>query len=420
MFNAAVRFTVNPRSTVGLFDVFPVPSTIKELIPLDRLTFDCETKTLTLVTRSYGRQTIIPDVMELVNIKLSLSVALTDATSLAVMFSGDWIISQAALNVQVMYRRADKQFDIDATISGVNVDFVALANELTGLTLPNPYDGALTFSSFEISGEINSDNDVTLVVEAKSSSAQIYLIYKKPSQGASQAAIAADFTNYQFGSLILQALGVDLSGIPYFGALIAPEIGITISTAAISRLPRGIFADSDLLTELTSNGIARGTCGAMKFEFIGTPIKVCKSGSPLNFVPMDGDLNVASLLSAIPGVDFNSIPLPFDLNRIADINVDSFSLSDDAKKALCIMPSTHDGLSLFDDLLRLDNANVNLCLSKEPSKARTDLSGDVTVAGTTIPVQVSLDDDDKYVVNAFGTDFPIGSPVFSQLESILG
>ncbi len=89
----------------------------------------------------------------------------------------------------------------------MSVDFVALANDLTELSLLNPFGGALSFNSFFVSGVITSDGTITLVLKEDSRGKKIYLIYHKPSEEAAQKAIAADFPKVRFSSLISQMAG---------------------------------------------------------------------------------------------------------------------------------------------------------------------------------------------------------------------
>ncbi len=414
-----VKLTIDPATPVGLFEIFPVARGGVNLpISLESVAYDCATGSLMVSTRSYGSQTIIPDVMVLENIALSVSLVVTDVKTLVVEFSGEWSISTVTLDVRVTYTKATGDFDIAATPSGVSVDLVSLADELTGLSLPNPFGNALTFNSFAISGRINTDRTVTLTVKVGSQAFTVYLIYHKPSQEAAQKAIAADFLDYRFSSLISQVTGVDLSGVPYFGPLTAPRVGLTISTGDID-IPVDVFAESDLLSQLlTSNGdsIASGVCAAMQFDVIETPIKMSFRDSTLKYMPLDGSIDVLSLLSLIPGVDFDTIPVPFDISFIHNIDITSFTLSSDTERAMCIEVDYQGGLGFFNNLITIDAANVNLCLSRSPTKVRVEVSGELTVESTVFTVQLSLDDEDKYVIMASANELPI-SDAISHFEA---
>ncbi len=406
-----LELSVNEASTVGLFEVIPIPGGSNLQIPLDSVTFDCDSKTLTVDTRPYGSQTIIPDVLVLENIALSLAVDLTDISTLVVSFSGEWSISGASLDVHVMYTKATGQFAITATPSGQSLDFISLASELTGLHLPNPFGGALSFDTFVISGVIYSDGTVTFILKQATQITKIYLIYHKPSQRAAQKAIVVEFSNFRFSSLISEVTGVDISGVPYFGSLTSPRVGLTISTAVISGLPGDTFVESDFLNQLfilSEDSIPDGRFAVIKFDFIEAPIKLnLNLESSLMFEPFASGLSVNDLLSVIPGVDFDSIPIPFDLGPIRNIDIISFSLADDAERAMCVEAAYNNGLAFFNGQIEIMNANINLCLSKQPTKVRVEVSGEMSVGNIDFSVQLFLDENENYVIEASANRLPI-------------
>jgi len=61
-----VQLTVNPNSTLGVLQFFSLPTSNSPLsaIQLERVTYNCASKELSVVTRSYGRQVVIPGVVE--------------------------------------------------------------------------------------------------------------------------------------------------------------------------------------------------------------------------------------------------------------------------------------------------------------------------------------------------------------------
>ncbi len=205
-----VVFSVNEVDTVGFFEILPLPSGSTVVVAVNTINFDCSTNTLTIVTRTYGSQTIIPGVLDLGNIGFSLTVTLTDAESLVVTFGGQWSIGQVTIDVGVVYTR---QFDITATPSGTRFDLAALASGFTGLTLPNPFGGSISFDSFVLSGVIASDGTTTLIISQTLQVTKVYLIYHKPSDGTSQRALTLHLSSLKqlvSMSLLFHTLEVSL------------------------------------------------------------------------------------------------------------------------------------------------------------------------------------------------------------------
>ncbi len=420
-----MELVIDEFGNVGLFDVFPTASGVDILIPVERIGFDCSTNTLTVISRTYGSQTIIPGVLDLGYIGFSLTVTLTDAESLVIIFGGQWSIGQVTIDVGVLYTRETGEFDIMATPSGTSFDFIALASDFTGLTLPNPFGGSISFDSFVLSGVISSDGTTNLIISQTLQVTKVYLIYHKRSGGTSQKAIVAEFANFNFASLISQVTGVDVSAVPYFGSLTAPAIGLTISTAAITGLPADTFAASTLLS-LNGDSVENGVTAYLNFDFLSQPIRMTYKDK-ISFSPTAGSLNVNDLISVIPSIDFDSIPLPFDLTSILNVDIVSFSLSDEDKDAISIH-LMHEGLSFFDGYIEIVNADIILSLSRRPTQVRVQLSGDMSIGSSNFEANLFIDDDDNYVIQASADRLPITSAISqfqasvlpSELKSLLG
>lgn len=404
---------VNPSDTVGLLEVFPIPGGSSLVIPLENITYDCDTEALNVVSRAYGSQTIVPDIMELSNIAFSLSLTLTDVQTLTVTFSGEWSIGKVNINVQVQYTRSTGEFDITATPSGASFDFLDLAKDFTGLTLPDPFAGGISFDSFVLSGIIASDDSVSLIISQTLHATQIYLIFEKPSGENAQKAIAAEFSEFHLSSLISQVTSLDISGVPYFGSITVPAIGLTISSADINGLPTGTFDASTLLSS-NRNTVESGVTAYLKFSFSDQPIKM-KFDKKVTFSLSAGSVSVNDLLSLIPDVDLTSIPLPFDINIISSVDIVSFSLSSDAEKALSIEVTTPN-LSFFDGLIVISDDDISLYLSRKPTKVKVEVSGNMKVGQSSFTASLSLDGSDNYVLQAAADTLPITSAI-SQFQA---
>ena len=137
-FESGILFTVNPSSTLDLFTLFPFSSQVPlPTISLDQVEYNFDTKELTVTTRRFGSQTVIPDVLELQNVAFSYVVVLDDLSTLIVTFTGDVVLGEESIPVEVIYTHASGDIVITAEVSDITVNFQSIASQLVGLDLPS-------------------------------------------------------------------------------------------------------------------------------------------------------------------------------------------------------------------------------------------------------------------------------------------
>lgn len=413
------------RSGVNLFDLFPGSQNTRFQIQLSRVNFNCSSSNLELVSHSHDTLTVIPDIMELTNVSLTLVVNVTDvANTLTITFTGDWNIGDATVMVQVVYHRGSGDVQIFASPSNATFDLVRLANDLTGLSLPNPFNGDLSFNAIRIAGLITSQGDITLTISNTIGSSKIFIIVNKPRNGFYRKALAMEFSNFRFATLVDQATGLDISSIPYFGSLTTPKIGLTIANDTIERLPSNIFSSCRLLN-LNGDRVEKGITAYIRFSFSMEPIKMKYYNETLTFFPGSSGLSTNGLLMAIPNADFDIIPLPFDLMSILAVNITSFSLKND--RTVQISLNYPNELSFFD-VLAISDASITLSVDPIASIVRAEVVGMLRISSSTFEVSLTLDDNNRYVLHASGDTLPITNVIDglqsevlpSQLNSLVG
>ena len=245
-----IEFNVHPSSTVGLFQLLPLSSPVPSpSISLEQVTFIFDTSELTVDTHSYRSQTIIPDVLSLHNVTLSFSVGLRDVSTLMVTFNGEFVLGGSTIPVEIVYTHASRNTNINAEVSGLSINFQSIATQLVGLDLPSALHGSISVPNFIIYGKITSEKS-ELVVSATGGSTHVYIIYKKTDK--SMKAIAVEMSNIELAYVLNDIVGLDISGIPYFGSTILPTIALTFASDNIYGLSNDIFANSPLLNTLGS------------------------------------------------------------------------------------------------------------------------------------------------------------------------
>ena len=98
----SVQLTADPTATLNLFSFLSGGSDVSLPITLEQVTYHFESSELSIITRGYGSQTIIPDLLQLQNSGLSLTVNLQDVNTLAITFTGDWVVGGTTISLQTV------------------------------------------------------------------------------------------------------------------------------------------------------------------------------------------------------------------------------------------------------------------------------------------------------------------------------
>ena len=411
-----IEFTVYPSSTVDLFSLLPFSSQVPlPSISLNRVSYTFATTELQISTRDYGSQTIIPDVLEVEDIALSLVVELQDVSTLVVTFTGAFVLGETTIPVEVTYTHASSDITITADVPGISINFQSAAQQLVGLDLPSAFHGSVTIPDFALYGKVTSSGERELIVSATGGDLHVYVIYKKDSAAAAAGkAIAFELANIELASVLDDVVGLDISGIPYFGTAVLPTIALTYSTQDIEDLPDDVFANSPLLSTL-GNSVDEDLTALIMFDFSDDPIKLQYSGGIPTFSPATpGSLDVNSLLSAIPSFDISSIPLPPGVSGLLELSIDSFALDIDAR-SVQIAVSFPGTLTFFDGFVSIDNPMVMIDGSSQG--ITIDVDGDLRISGSDFDVSIVRDEESNdYILSASADELPI-TDLIDQFQS---
>ena len=239
---------MHPSSTVNLFQFLPFNSAVAlPSISLERVYYTFETSNLVVATCDYGSQSIIPRILELQNIALLFSVGLQNLSTLVINFDGHFVLGGVVIPVEAIYTHASRNINISSKVSGLFINFQSVATELVGLNLPGALRQSIFIPTFIISGKVTMEES-ELIVSATGGNIHAYIIYKETDK--SRKAIAFEMSNIEFASILNDVVGLDISGIPYFGTTVLPAIALTFATDNTSDLPDDTFAHSPLLNTL--------------------------------------------------------------------------------------------------------------------------------------------------------------------------
>ena len=406
-----IQLSVDPAESLRLVN-FLSGGTASLPVTVDQATYHFDSSMLTLTTRGYGSQTIIPDTLQLQNTFLSLRVNLQNASSLDVVYTGDWVIDTTTISLQAVYHRQMGIVNFTAQLSSFSINLQNVVNNIAGITLPSALSGSVSISNFVVSGSVTSSLGVRLYVTATSGSTKVYAIYQKDANSLPKKAVAVEMSNIQFSSILQDTTGLDITQIPYFGS-ISVNIGLAIATTRINDVPRNFFATGSLLSKM-GNSIRENVTAIVLFGFSPIAIKFCYCSGLPSFQPeIPGGISINDLLSALPGVDISSIPLPPGIGSFPQLRINTFTL-DLQLRSIMVDIDYPNSLTFFDGILRIDNPLPIFNISRLGVKL--DITGDLSISGIDLTTSISLDTAlNKYCLAAEVSALPITS-LISQMH----
>ena len=298
---------------------------------------------------------IVPQFVSLSNVKISLVVVLGPQKHLKSLdFSGDWTLKNLPISTIVSYNRAEQRLDITGELNKANggININDLITSLSGETLTIPSVlSSVTLS--KLSG--NKIGDVTLVTLSGSvGEGRIFLFYQKSPSG-SAVAFAADTPKFRFASLVSSATGIDISSTPFFGTLVIPQIGFTISSMYITNLLlSAIYPPTSPLVKF-GNSISKGVTASFTVSLSdveGIVADFAKGELDLQ-VPESVDLSLSKILQLIPGVQDVMNTLPQTLQDIASTRLHQLYFKPSTK--VLELSGSLDSLAIVPDFLTLRN-----------------------------------------------------------------
>ncbi len=406
-----IELMVDPATSLSVVN-FLSGDTVSPSITVDYASYDFDSSVLTLITRGYGSQTVIPDTLQLQDTFLSLRVNLQNASTLEIAYTGDWVIDATTISLQVVYHRQSGNVSFSAQISSFSINLQTIVNSIAGIALPSALSGSVSISNFVVSGSVTSSLGVRLYVTATSGSTAVYIIYQKDANSLSKKAVAVEMSNIRFSSILEDTTGLDITQIPYFGS-ISVNIGLSIATTRINDLPSNFFTTGSLLSKM-GNRIKENVTAIIRFGFSPIAIKFCYcSGLPLFQPEIPGGISINDLLSAIPNVDIGSIPLPPGIGSFPQLRIETFAL-DLQLGTILVNINYPNSLNFFDSILRINNPIPIFTISNLGVKL--NIIGNLTISGIDLRTSISLDTAlNKYCLTAEVGALPISS-VISQMN----
>ena len=407
----SIQLRVDPAASLNLVN-FLSGGTVSPPITIDQAIYHFDSSMLTLTTRGYGSQTIIPDILQLQNTFLSLRVNIQNASTLEIVYTGDWVIDTMTVSLQVVYHRQLGIVNFTAQLSSFSINLQNVVNGIAGITLPSALSGRVSISNFVVSGSVTSSLGVRLYVTASSGNTTVYVIYQKDANSLAKKAVAVEMSNIRFSSILRDTTGLNIIQIPYFGS-ISVNIGLSIATTRINDLPSNFFTTGSLLSKM-GNRIKENVTAIVRFGFSPVAIKFCYCSGFPSFQPeIPGGISINDLLSAIPNVDISSIPLPPSNGSFLQLRIETFVLNLQLG-TITVNIDYPNSLNFFYGILRINNPIPTFTISN--LGVNFNIIGNLTISGIDLRTSISLDTIlNKYCLAAEVHALPISS-LISQMN----
>ena len=277
---------------------------------------------------------LIPNVIMLTNAKFSVQAAIGSSPSLkSLMFSGMWQIGKTSLVTNLKYNGPKKLFHVTATSGGSST---LSAKDLVQKIAGNSYDLPSKLSLFtlkQIVGNIYNNGKYFIALQGTVPDGKVYVFFHK-GMGGLKAGVAASVTNFKLSEVVKSTTGIDISSVPFFGQLVVPSMGLSITSGEIKSptLPH-IFGTASPLSPY-GDTLPAGVTGAFTLS-IGSVKDVMGSydeGVLIVKPPATSRLSLTSLSTEIPGLRDALESLPSQLQSVLSAQLTSFEYNTTSKE----------------------------------------------------------------------------------------
>ena len=297
---------------------------------LSDMNFDPSTKQLD-ISLSLQQLAVLP-ILKLTGINFAMSVVVDPPSLNTLHFSGTWTVKTVSLMTTLDYDGAKGVMNVKATPAnpGTPLQIDTLVKNAVGFkgNLPAPI-ASVTLTN--VMGNIYNNGNYFIAMSGTVASGKVHLIFYSGANGV-KVAVAASLQRFQLSSLF-QTVGLDISGVPYFGSLTVPAMAVVFSSGTITSKTLPIIFGPSSLLNVYGTTLPAGVSSQFNIDFASAKGMVARlSSEVLQFkVPSSVKLSIAAMggvINDISGV-INSLPPP--LTDILSATIDAFSFNATAK-----------------------------------------------------------------------------------------
>ena len=397
-------------------------------VPIQKIGMDCSSSKYHIDLYSVPLKfRLVPNVITLRDAVFSLRLGHNKDGRIAIAgVTGQWAIGNIVADILARFDTNTRMVLLrGVSRKKLTIDLENELDSLTGSYVPIPLPSvSLSDISVTVQIDLIKGGLATVLVSGSIGKNRVHAIFQKPVKaGKFTGAFAAEFGPFKLSKLIKKAIEVDISSVPFFGSLTIPRLGVTISSNRItsSLLPTVFCKDGLLKNTLVT--IPKGLQAFYDLSLGGNtiPLKMYYYKSYLSFeVVNNGRLSIGTLLSAIPGVNIRSLPLPPGIRDIFRFQIDFFSL-DTSTRELTIDIQYPGTLRYFNGYLTITKPSLSInAVLKRPRKVHLHFDGAIQIGKSDYDIAISCDPlTNKYVLRASFKTIPISDIIHKFSASVL-
>ena len=275
-------------------------------------------------------------------------------------FIGKWQIGDYVILTTLMYDGVSKQLMIGSqSQGGKDLSISNLVQSISGTSIPLP----AAISSFAFTGIAGKTAPgITVIVlngKVGGGNGKISAVFVKTSTETA-GAIVVDVMDFKLSELVQSATGVDISGIPFFGALQIPELKFAAATYNITTPILTELVASRSALEWYKGGILQGVSGRFVIQIGDVKVAVNFVHKQLDFkVPDTSSLSLDALLSAMPKIKEILSTVPSQLASVFKAKIAEFSY-DPSTNELQFSGSLDKTVDIVPGFVSITNVKISL------------------------------------------------------------
>lgn len=394
---------------------------------LQKIVLNCPARQIDVQSVPLFSFKFIPKVFEIKDVTFALRINYGKEKNVIAGITGKWTLGSLKLNILARYdtKTTTLLFRGTPSMKGLIVNLKKQLARLTGRNVPIPLP-SFSLTNIAATGEFDllQGGLATVVISGSIGKNRVYSVFQKPMKGGRFiGAFAAEFGPIRLADIIRKTTQVDISRVPFFGSIVIPRLGMTVSSEYItsSLLPK-VFCRESLLKN-TVVTIPKGLQAyfILKLRGNNVPLRMSYHQTFFSFEVIGKNrLPIGSLLSTIPGVNIHSLPLPTGVRNIFRFQIDYFSY-DVRSQELEVNTQFPGTLSYFNGFLTITKPVMKVhAVLKHPRKLDVELDGSITIGKQDYSITISRDPSTKkYILKAFFGKIPISKIIHKFSANIL-
>lgn len=369
-----------------------------------------------LIVRTQTTHSIIPGVLELQNYALILTLG--EQLSTSITFSGEWTLSDITMQTFLHYFPQTHRFIISGSPTSLDPSFEGLIEDLTHQSIPLPGEEN-SFQNIKVLGDTNGDSSGIIALSSTIGRlGRVFLIleHNRELNPSLRHAFAVEINNVRFSDVLLEITGQDVSSFPFFGTLMLPEIGYTISTGTInSYIIQQLFTSSSLL-RYNNEIIPEGRVAYVVFA--REPFRMTNIHNQIRFESLVGLLNVGRFIELLPIADLEHLHLPPGIDNIVQVIVNDFVL-DPFQNHITVRADFQQTLRYFESILSIQNPLIELNVNISSGAILFEATGDISLGSTDLSISIANDEQERYIFEAWTDNLPLSDILTSFTAQLL-